>query len=102
MKHLVALVVLFFAISAYADEAPAVSLHQALEIAEKSMNDRGLNKEIFIESVTLNRSAVFGGETYWLVKWSHPLVGDSGKREIGIKVRMDGSATRLVKSLVGK
>lgn len=103
MKHIIALLfVCLFAIPAFADDQPAVTLRQALEAAEKSMNERGLGKDLYIDSVVLNRSAMFGGETYWFVKWSHPIPvpDEPGKREVGIKVRMDGSATRLVKSLI--
>jgi hypothetical protein len=100
MKHLVALVVLFFAVAAFADDAPPLSARQALEAGEKSIHDRGLEKEIFVTSVSLAHATIMGGESYWFVKWSHPLPGNSpSEHEIGLKVRMDGSATRLVKNL---
>jgi hypothetical protein len=100
MKHLVALVALFFAVAAFADEIPAISARQALDAAEKSMSDRGFAKDVFVASVALTHSTVFGGETYWLVKYSHPIPAEAeNQHEIGLKVRMNGSVTRLVKTL---
>lgn len=102
VKHIAVLAVLLFTVSAFADDAPApaISAHQALDLAEKNMNERGLGKEIYVESVTLTRPAIFGGETFWFIKWSHPIrATDPNKREIGIKVRMDGRTTRLVKGI---
>lgn len=103
MKYLVALLALFLvSFSAFAEEPPkpAISARQALDAAENYIKERGLQGDIYVESVTLTRSSMFGGETYWFVKWSHPLVAsDPAKREVGIKMRMDGSVTRLVKGI---
>jgi len=101
MKHIAALLALLFAATAFADNAaPAVTAHQALDAAEKNMNERGLGSQLYIESVTLKRDAMFsGGGNYWFIKWSHPIPAtDPNKVEIGIKVRMDGTTTRLVKN----
>ena len=101
MKHLIALVSLFFAVAAFADEAaPPVSVRQALEAAEKNMQERGLGSDIYIESVSLSRALMFGGDAYWLVKWSHPLPASTpNSHEIGLKIMMDGKVYRLVKAL---
>ena len=100
MKLLVALVSLFFAVAAFADDIPAFSVRQALDAAEKNMSERGLPKEIYVASVTLSHATMFGGETYWLVKYSHPIPGEGpNQQEIGVKVRMNGSVTRLIKNL---
>jgi len=99
MKHFAALFALLFAVTAFADDAaPAISAHQALDAAEKNMNERGLGKELYIESVTLKKDSMFNSENYWFVKWSHPIPATNpDKIEVGIKVRMDGRTTRLVK-----
>ena len=100
MKHLVALVFLFFTVAAFADNPPAISAGQAFDAAEKSINDRGLGKEIYIESVTLTRTTMFGGENFWFVKYSHPIAAEGpNQHEVGIQVRMDGSVARMVKNL---
>jgi hypothetical protein len=100
MKHLIVLVSLFFAVAAFADDAPPVSARQALDAAEKNMQERGLGKDLYIESVSLSHALMFGGETYWLVKWSHPLPASTpNSHEIGLKVTMDGKIFRFVKAL---
>ena len=101
MKYVAALIALLFTVTAFADEAaPPVSARQALDSAEKDMNERGLGKQVFVESVTLMRPPIFGGETFWFIKWSHPIPASApGTREYGIKVRMDGRTTRLVKKV---
>ena len=100
MKHLVALLCLFFTVAAFADDIPAISAHQALDAAEKSMSDRGVAKDVYIASVSLTHSTMFGGEVYWLVKYSHPIPAEGpNQHEIGVKVRMNGGVTRLVKNL---
>ena len=98
MKQIAVLIALLFVSSAFADTPPAISARQALDFAEQNMTDRGLGKELYIESVQLLKPALFNGETYWFVKWSHPIPAtDPNKIEVGIKVRMDGRVTRLVK-----
>lgn len=100
MKHLAALVILFFAVSAFAGDAPPVSARQALDAAEKSMSERGLDKDIYVASVSMTHSSMFGGESFWLVKYSHPIPADeSNQQEIGIKVAMNGAVSRYVKIL---
>jgi hypothetical protein len=101
MKSLVAaLIALTFAtaICKAADAPPPVSAGQAVTIAEESLANRGLDKEIYIQSVTLERATILKARSYWFVKWSHSLPASNPKnREIGVKVNMDGSAVRLVK-----
>jgi len=100
MRYLAALAALLLVSTAFASDGPAITLHQALDLAEANMKERDLGKVIYVESVTLVRPAIFGGETYWFIKWSHPIPAtDPNKHEIGIKVRMDGRTTRLVKGL---
>ena len=81
-----------------AEDTPPVSAKQALDIAEKNLVDRNLTKEIYITSVTLTSSSLINNQSYWFVKWSHPIAASNPRnREIGIKVTMEGVATRLVK-----
>jgi hypothetical protein len=75
-----------------------VSVREAVDIAEKSLNDRSLKGKIYIESVSLDKSSIIGGHTFWFVKWSASLpASDPKNREVGVKVYMDGTASRLVK-----
>jgi hypothetical protein len=77
---------------------PAVSARQALDLAEKSLAERGLAKKIYVDSVSLDHDAIKGGQSYWFVRWSESFPAQTpGRREIGIKVSMDRSVVRLVK-----
>ena len=88
MKTIVALAVLLFAGSVLADTPPPVTARQALDLAEQNMKDRGIGNEVWIESVTLVHEAILHGDTYWFVKWSHPLVAtDPAKRVKNANVR---------------
>lgn len=89
---------LTLAVSSALAGTPPVSARQALDIAEKNLAGRGLAPRLYVAGVTLERASVFGQPAYWFVKWSEPIpASNPDNREVGIKVRMDGSATRLVK-----
>jgi len=75
-----------------------MSAKQAIEIAEGSLATRGLQDKIFVAGVTYERATLLKSKSYWFVKWSQSIpASDPKNREIGVKVNMDGSATRLVK-----
>jgi len=77
---------------------PPITARQALDIAEKNLAERGLDKKLYVVGVTLERTSMFSEKAYWLVKWSEPIpASNPSNREVGIKVNMDGSAVRLVK-----
>jgi hypothetical protein len=79
-------------------EPPAVTARQALDIAEQSLRDRGLDHRLHVVSVALEKSSLMSGKAFWFVKWSEPIpASDPKNREVGVKVAMDGTATRLVK-----
>lgn len=98
-RHFLLLALLSAAASAFAADAPPpVSARQAITIAEESLANRGLDKEVFIQSVTLERATIMKARSFWFVKWSHSIPASEPKnREIGVKVNMDGTAVRLVK-----
>jgi hypothetical protein len=89
---------LFASLTALRAGAPPITAREALNIAEKNLAERGLDKKLFVTGVTLERDSMFNGKSYWFVKWSEPLPANNpNNREVGIKVNMDGSAVRLVK-----
>jgi len=51
-----------------ADAPPPVSAKQAISIAEQSLATRGLEKELFVASVTLERESVLKAKSFWFVK----------------------------------
>jgi hypothetical protein len=83
---------------ARAGEPPAITALEAAKIADDYLNDRALRDSTFVESITLERSAMLKPERHWFVKWDEPLrVDGMQKVEIGLKVTMEGKVTRLVK-----
>jgi hypothetical protein len=97
IKHLL-IASLVFATIATAADRPAVSARQALDAGEKSLAERALSKKVYIDSVALDHTALKGGEQFWFVRWSESFPAlTAGRREIGLKVMMDGSVVRLVK-----
>ncbi len=81
-----------------ADSPPSVSASEAIRIAEDSLAHRNLGKDLYILSVTLQRDSILSRNSFWFVKWSHSIPASNPKnREVGIKVKMDGTATILVK-----
>ena len=103
MKTSIAIVlILFFSLPAVraedASRTPPVTVRQALDLAEKYMTDNALRDKVFIYGITLERSSFMTSKQYWVVKWSAPIPGSSPeKREIGLKIEMDGTVKRLVK-----
>jgi malate synthase len=82
---------------AFAGDRPAVTAQEAAKIADDYLKDRGLAESTFIESITLEKVAMFSPERHWFVKWDAPLPVDGmQKKEIGLKVTMAGKATRLI------
>ena len=71
-------------------------MRDALKIAEDSLAQRGLKKTLYVASVTLENTSLLGAHAYWFVKRSHPIPARNPRnREVGIKVKMDGTATIL-------
>ena len=54
-----------------------------------------------IVSVTLEKGALLDTTQSWIVKWSAPVM-DGTNREIGVRVKMDGSLAHLVDNLEGR
>ncbi len=48
-----------------------------------------------IVSITLDSGTVLNVKQSWVVRWSAPL-GSEGQREVGLRVKLDGSVIRLV------
>lgn len=99
MKRLTLLTIVFCAATPlFADERPAISVRQALDIAEKDLASRGLTEKLYVVSATLEHGSMFGGASFWLLKWNEAIPASKPEnREIGMKVRMDGTPVRLVK-----
>jgi hypothetical protein len=74
--------------------APTMPIDQALKLAMDHLADRGLTGQHYISSLTLEDSALTGGERYWLARWS-PAIRVDKTVESGLQIKMDGTLARL-------
>ncbi|MDF1824972.1 MAG: hypothetical protein P1U68_10040 [Verrucomicrobiales bacterium] len=76
---------------------PSLLAPQAAAIAQKDLDDRGLQSEVFIADMRYKKSS-FGEKAHWEVLWSEGFPAQTaGRNEIGLKVFMDGNYTRSVR-----
>ncbi|MEI6713585.1 MAG: hypothetical protein WCO60_07525 [Verrucomicrobiota bacterium] len=88
----------FLSITGFAlAEAPALSLEKAIVLAQEQLHVRHLEKNVFIQSISLNLVSMIGGERVWQVAWSENLEAGKGKLETGVEINMRGEVVRLVK-----
>jgi hypothetical protein len=80
------------------EPVPAVSIRQAIEIAEREKTVRPDSDRVFIASVELQRVSMLNARQVWIVKWSGPLAANKPQdRDIGLQIFMDGSVKHIVK-----
>jgi len=88
---------------ALADDTPAISIRQALDLAEKAKAVRENSDKVYILSIALERTSIIGGKPVWIAKWSGPLpANDPRDRDIGVQIFMDGSVRHIVKGQSAK
>ncbi|MCB1207187.1 MAG: hypothetical protein KDN18_23245 [Verrucomicrobiae bacterium] len=82
-----------------AGEAPALKAPEAAAIAQGDLASRGLEASVYIAEMVFKDSGLFGGEpAHWEVLWSKEFDAQTeGRKEIGLKIKMDGSYTRSVR-----
>lgn len=77
--------------------APALSIHEALKIADGILQAKGVADQTFVQSITLQPTAILGGETVWYVEWDASIPSaKEGKRTVGIEIHMDGRVVHVV------
>jgi hypothetical protein len=86
-------------VSAFA-QAPKVDAARATRLATDYLATLGPGAP-HIVSVTLEQTALLSGTQSWIIKWSAPVM-DGANREIGVRVKMDGSLAHLVDNLEGR
>ncbi len=74
-----------------ADNIPALPIDQALKIAQDHLQKGGVDRAIV--GLVLEQSTF--KSTYWYAKWSAP-IEDGPKKEIGLRIDMDGTVTRFI------
>lgn len=78
-----------------ADPPPAFNAVAVAQLAQKDLEDRNLQTEIFIAGIEYK--GLFG-KPYWAVYWSKRFPSNTeGMKEWGLKVQLDGSYVRMVR-----
>lgn len=96
--QILALILLILAILPVEAGAPPLKAAEAAAIAQGDLDGRGL-ADVFIAEMRFKEAGLLGGEPdHWEVLWSKELPAQTaGRKEIGLKVKMDGSYTRSVR-----
>ena len=81
-------------------QAPKLDAARATRIATDYLATLGANAP-HIVSVQLEKSALLNGSLSWVIHWSEPVM-DNGNREIGVRVKMDGTMAHMVENLEGR
>jgi hypothetical protein len=81
-------------------QRPSLDAARATKIATDYLATLGASAP-FIESVSLEKSALVNGTLSWVIRWSDP-IRDGAKNEIGVRVKMDGSMAHLVEDTEGR
>ncbi len=71
-------------------------LDRAATLATKELRDRGYGAEIYIASLALEADSLSTSARHWYARWSQSVPIDDRKRELGLRIEMDGSVIRLV------
>jgi hypothetical protein len=83
-----------------AAEAPKLDAARATKLAADYLATLGSSAP-YIVSVTLEKGALVNGTQSWVVRWSEP-INDGANREIGVRVKMDGTVAHLVEDVEGR
>ncbi len=88
-----------FATAAHAAaDAPAVSVDQALALANKALARKGVSG-VYIESIELSKPTLLSKKWSWSVRWSAPLPASRPEiKEVGLSIDMDGKVVHVVKA----
>ena len=101
MKSILIAVFVALAVTSIAicKEFPSLKASEAVALAEKDLEDRGMGDTVFPTSISFKGSGAVRKDSYWEVLWSKtfPSSQMDGYKEIGAKIRMDGSVQHIVK-----
>jgi hypothetical protein len=95
----VAAVALAFLPAGHAEDAPRIDALRVAKMAAEYLATRGKDAP-YVVSIVLEKDALIHGKNSWLVRWSRPIPLDDDK-EIGMRVRLDGSVTHIVEDKAG-
>lgn len=97
LLRLICLTVLLTA-PALAADPPSLKAADAAAIAQGDLASRSLEGTVYIAQLIYKEAALLGSEpAHWEVMWSQEFQAQTkGRKEIGLKIKMDGSYTRSV------
>ena len=82
-----------------AESAPRIDALHVAKLASDYLATHGKDAP-YVVSIALEKDALLGGKTSWIVRWSRPLLAD-GNKEVGMRVKLDGSVSYLVEDKSG-
>ncbi len=96
--QILALVLALVAILPVQAGAPTLKAAEAAAIAQGDLDSRAIT-DVYITEMRFKEAGLLGGDPdHWEVMWSKELPAQTeGRKEIGLKVKMDGSYTRSVR-----
>src|SRR5687768_10825244 len=77
---------------------PAISIDEAIALAQKDLRDRGLDREYYVNAVTLERDSVLSRKVFWFARWSAAIPRPDRKKEVGLQIDMNGATIRVLKA----
>ena len=85
--------------SVHAADAPRVDALRVAKLAADYLATHGKDAP-HVVSIVLESDALMRGKTSWIVRWSRPILAD-GNKEIGMRVKLDGTVSYLVEDKSG-
>jgi hypothetical protein len=75
---------------------PSLGIDQAANLAQQHLKERGLTGQRYVASLALEKEAIARGEDYWYARWSESVKLEDRKKELGVRINMDGSLVRII------
>ncbi len=76
--------------------APDLTVDKAAALAQKELKDHGLEGRVFITSCAIEVSGIVKGDRHWVAMYSEAIPGDDQKKEVGLRINMNGDVIHLV------
>ena len=98
MKTLCPLVAAALLSGSVAAAPPALPIDQAAWLAKEHLRERGLSGQVHVTSLALEIESLGRRVPYWYARWSQSVAGAEKKRELGLRINMDGSLVRIIEA----
>jgi hypothetical protein len=102
MKARLLFVAATLALSAALHASPRLPIDRAAAIAQEQLRERGVSGRVYITSIAMEADSIARRTPYWYARWSEAIPLDERKRELGLRINMDGSLVRMVESATGE